>query len=180
MGGASASRSPASGLVCFGIDPGSRKTGWGAVRLSGARRELIDFGVVRLPERAHLAERLRILFAELSERLRACGPACVSLESVFQHRSVRSALVLGQARGVALLAAAQASVPIVEISPAEVKKGVTGSGRADKAQVQAMVRVILGMSKTAPEDASDALAVAMAGAQKHQFEARMGQGGRSP
>lgn len=150
-------------MICFGIDPGSRKTGWGAVSIEGSKLTCIDFGVVRVPESAPLSERLVGIFEGLTEHLGEVKPDRVFLESVFHHKSAQSALVLGQARGVALFSAARAGYPIGEVSPAEVKKAVTGSGRATKEQVQEMVRALLGLAERAPSDAADALSVAIAG-----------------
>lgn len=150
-------------MIVFGIDPGSHKTGWGVVQIDGNSMVSLGHGVIRANAEAALAVRLEVLFAGLREALTAHPPDRVCLESIFHHENARSALVLGHARGVALLAARMAGVPIDEISPAEVKKAVTGSGRADKKQVQEMIRVLLGLRTTAPTDASDALAVAIAG-----------------
>lgn len=150
-------------MLAFGIDPGSRFTGWGAVRVEGSRMTAVDFGVLRLNASAPLADRLVGIFDGLTERLDAIGPDQVFLESVFSNKSAQSALVLGQARGVALLAAARSGCRVGEVSPAEVKKAVTGSGRATKAQVQEMTRALLGLDTKAPSDAADALSVAIAG-----------------
>lgn len=151
-------------MMAFGIDPGSRRTGWGAVRVEGTHARAVDFGVIRLPERLPLADRLMRLHGELGEILRRVEPSRVFLESIFHSKNARSALVLGHARGVAILVAAQSGAALGEISPAEVKRAVTGHGRADKHQVQQMVKVLLGLSVPAAADASDALAVAFAGA----------------
>ncbi len=97
------------------------------------------------------------------------------LESIFHHQSAKSALILGHARGVALLAASRCDRPVREISPAEVKKAVTGSGRSDKHQVQEMIRIQLGLRERAPSDASDALAIAIAGSIRSRF-ARLVEG----
>ena len=155
----------------FGIDPGSRRTGWGVVDVAGSRMIFVQAGVIELDERRPLAERLSALHRGLSEVVSCHRPDCVFLESAFHHKNARSALVLGHARGVALLVASQASETLGEVAPAEVKKAVTGSGRADKSQVQAMIRVILGLPSTPAEDAADALAVAIAGATRRRWDA---------
>ena len=151
-------------MITLGIDPGSRRTGWGVVHLEGSSARAVDYGVIRLSERLPLAERLHRIYDELAEILRIVGPPRVFLESIFHHKNAQSALVLGHARGVAILAAACAGAEVGEISPAEVKRAVTGHGRADKHQVQQMVKILLGLSAPAAADASDALAVAFAGA----------------
>ncbi|MEQ9497082.1 MAG: crossover junction endodeoxyribonuclease RuvC [Deltaproteobacteria bacterium] len=150
-------------MIAFGIDPGSRRTGWGVVQAEGSRMIHLGSGVIRATESQALPLRLHTIHRELEEVLRDRRPDHVFVESVFHSKSAKSALVLGQARGVALLAAAQGGYPIVEITPAEVKKAVTGSGRAEKLQVQEMVKVLLGLKTRAPSDASDALALAIAG-----------------
>lgn len=150
-------------MLAFGIDPGSIKTGFGVVRVSGSRLEFIDAGVIRTESGAPLAERLLDIFAALETQLAAHRPDLVVLESIFHHESARSALVLGHARGVALLAARRSCAETLELSPAEVKKAVSGSGRADKHQMKEMIRMLLALQKAPASDAADALAVAIAG-----------------
>ena len=154
----------------FGIDPGSRRTGWGVIDAAGSRMIYVRAGVIALDEREPLAQRLAALHRELMAVITEHRPDCVFLESAFHHKNARSALVLGHARGVALLVASQADA-LGEVAPAEVKKAVTGSGRADKAQVQAMIRAILGLPSVPAEDAADALAVAIAGATRRRWDA---------
>jgi crossover junction endodeoxyribonuclease RuvC len=161
-------------VICFGIDPGSRRTGWGAVRMDGSRLSQVGCGVIAADLDGSMPDRLREIFDGLEAALAAHSPDVVFLESIFHHKSVRSALVLGQARGVALLAAGGAGRPVGEVSPAEVKKAVTGSGRAEKGQVQEMVRVLLGQERRAQADAADALAIAIAGATRARFDALTG------
>jgi crossover junction endodeoxyribonuclease RuvC len=114
-----------------------------------------------------LSERVEPIFRELSALLAAHRPEVVFVESVFHHRSAQSALILGHARGVALLAARLSECTVRELSPAEIKKAVTGNGRAEKTQVQSMVKVLLRLAdERLPFDASDALAIAIAGCQR--------------
>ncbi|MCC7381791.1 MAG: crossover junction endodeoxyribonuclease RuvC [Deltaproteobacteria bacterium] len=153
-------------MIIFGIDPGSVRTGWGVVRSEGSRIAFVDAGVVRAPAESELSHRMERIFVELNAKLREYGPDHVFLESVFHHKSAKSALILGHARGVALLAARLSAARIDELSPAEIKKAVTGHGRAEKPQVQEMVRIILGLAERAQADAADALAVAIAGVQR--------------
>lgn len=152
------------GTLSFGIDPGSRVTGWGVVRMEGSRASFVDAGVVKVDAKAPLAARLQGVFQGLQSKLQDAQPDLVCLESVFHHKSAKSALVLGQARGVALLCGALSGCPVFEVSPAEVKKMVTGSGRADKQQVAQMLKISLGLTAALPADATDALAIAVAGA----------------
>ena len=149
-----------SGIV-FGIDPGSVVTGYGAVSSTGGRLVCVDCGVVKTPSRWAFPDRLKTIHEGLVETIERNQPEAVAVESVFHARHAASALKLGQARGVALLAAAQAGLPIHEYAPAQVKRAVTGSGRADKDQVRQMVETLLGRKIDLPADATDALAVAI-------------------
>ena len=148
----------------LGIDPGSHRTGWGVVEGSGGRLVCLGAGVVR----AHgtsTAERLRSIHDGLAELLRRFAPEAVSVETVFHAKNAQSALVLGQARGVALLCAAQAGAPVFEYTAGQIKQAATGRGRAEKEQVQTMVRLVLGVDEPLALDASDALAAAICHAQ---------------
>ena len=146
----------------FGVDPGSRRTGYGCIETSGSRHRLIVCGALSAPADAPLPDRLRAVHGGLARLLAAHKPDVVALEDLFYARNARSALVLGHVRGVAMLAAAEAGLPAAEYSPAEVKRAVVGYGRADKHQVQQMVALLLGMdAPPSPLDASDALAVAV-------------------
>jgi crossover junction endodeoxyribonuclease RuvC len=146
----------------FGIDPGSERTGYGCVESDGSRHRLVICGVLAAPPRAGFPERLLAIHDGLATLLARHRPDCVAIEDVFHARNVRSALKLGHARGVALVAATRAGVPVVAYSPAEIKRAVVGYGRAEKHQVQHMIRLLLGLdSAPAPHDVADALAVAI-------------------
>ena len=146
----------------FGIDPGSERTGYGCIEPAGGRHRLVICGSLSAPARATFPEKLTVIHAGLRALLERHRPACVAIEDIFYARNVRSALRLGHARGVALLAAAEAGVPIVEYSPAEIKRAVVGYGRAEKEQVQEMIRLLLGLDAApSPHDVADALAVAV-------------------
>lgn len=146
----------------FGIDPGSERTGYGCVSSDGRRHALVGCGAITVPPRAPFAERLRLIHAGLAALIADTRPDCVALENLFHAANARSALKLGHARGVAMLAAVEAGLPIVEYTPAEVKRAVVGYGRADKQQVQQMVMLLLGLTAVPTSyDASDALAVAI-------------------
>jgi len=146
----------------FGIDPGSIRTGFGCVASDGIRHRLVAAGAVLTPPRASLPEKLLVIHRALAAEIARTRPHCVVVENVFHAANVRSALVLGQARGVALLAAVEAGLPVFEYTPAEVKRAVVGYGRADKQQVQRMVMLLLGLVEApTPFDASDALANAL-------------------
>jgi len=146
----------------FGIDPGSSRTGSGCVDSDGSRQRLVSCGALAMPSGAPFHQRLRDIHRGLARLLREASPDIIVVENVFHAANARSALLLGQARGVALLAAVETEVPIVEYTPAEVKQAVVGYGRAAKAQVQQMVKLLLGLDRVpTPHDAADALAIAV-------------------
>ena len=146
----------------FGIDPGSVRTGYGCVETDGSRHQLIACGAIASPLRAALPERLHRIHDGLVRLLAEHRPDCVAIENLFHAKNVKSALVLGHARGVAVLAAVEAGVPVAEYTPAEVKLAVTGYGRAEKVQLQRMVALLLGLDKApSPHDAADAIALAI-------------------
>ena len=146
----------------LGIDPGTATTGYGVVESAGSSLHAIEFGVVRTESVAPFAERLVDIYRELSEVIRRTKPDAVSIEKLFFNTNVTSAISVGQARGVAALAAAHAGLEVSEFGPLEVKEAVVGYGRADKSQVQEMVRVLLGLDDLPrPDDAADGLAIAI-------------------
>lgn len=146
----------------FGIDPGSERTGYGCVETDGSRHRIVASGAITIPGPATFPHKLLTIHSRLTSLLGECRPDCVAIESLFHATNVRSALKLGHARGVAMLAAVEAGLPVVEYSPAEVKRAVVGYGRAEKHQVQQMVKLILGLAAPpSPHDAADALAVAI-------------------
>jgi crossover junction endodeoxyribonuclease RuvC len=146
----------------FGIDPGSVRTGYGCVQSDGSRHRLITCGAIRLPDTHSFPRKLQAIHAGLVALLAQHQPDCVAVESLFHAANAQSALKLGHARGVAILAAVEAGIEIVEYTPAEVKQSVVGYGRAEKSQVQSMVQLLLGLAEPpAPFDASDALAIAV-------------------
>jgi crossover junction endodeoxyribonuclease RuvC len=146
----------------FGIDPGSARTGYGCVQSDGTRHRLIVCGAISSPVSRSFPEKLQIIHAGLAALLAEHRPDCVAIENLFHAVNARSALKLGHARGVAMLAAVEAGLPITEYTPAEVKQAVVGYGRAEKGQVQSMIQLLLGLSvPPTPHDASDALAIAV-------------------
>lgn len=146
----------------LGVDPGTRATGYGLVERDGPRHRLLECGVIRPGRDADLTARLLEIHLGLLELIDRLQPDCVALEGVFFGRNARSAIVLGHARGVLLLAAALRSVPVHEYSPREVKKRVVGTGAATKEQVGFMVRKHLRLQETpSPSDAADGCAIAL-------------------
>ena len=146
----------------FGIDPGSVRTGYGCIETDGTRHRLVTCGAISTTAQASLPERLRIIHGRLLDLLTLAAPACVAIENLFHAKNVRSALTLGHARGVAVLAAVEAGLPVIEYTPAEIKLAVVGYGRAEKTQLQHMVKLLLGLDTApSPHDAADALAIAI-------------------
>jgi crossover junction endodeoxyribonuclease RuvC len=146
--------------LILGIDPGSRKTGFGIINSVSGRHEYITSGIIRLPE-ADLPERLKIIFEGITELIEQYCPQQFSIEQVFMGNNAASALKLGQARGAAIVAAVTQNLPVAEYSARQIKQSVVGSGGADKAQVQHMVKTLLKLPAAPSEDAADALAAAM-------------------
>jgi len=146
----------------FGIDPGSARTGYGCVQGDGTRHRVVAYGAIGISASRTFPEKLHIIHRELKTLLTRHRPDCVAIENLFHAVNAKSALKLGHARGVAMLAAVEAGVPIFEYTPAEVKQSVVGYGRAEKGQVQSMMQLLLGLSEPpAPFDAADALAIAV-------------------
>ena len=149
-------------MKVFGIDPGSERTGYGCVETDGSRHRLVVCGAIATSPRAAFPDKLLAIHDRLATLLAECRPDAVAVESIFYATNVRSALKLGHARGVVLLAAVEAGFPVAEYTPAEIKRAVVGYGRAEKHQVQEMVRLLLGLRTVpSPNDAADALAVAI-------------------
>ena len=149
-------------MIIFGIDPGSERTGYGCVDSDGRSHRLVACGAISAPAHASFPDRLLRIHAALCALLAEHRPDAVAIENVFHSKNVRSALKLGHARGVALLAASEAGLCVFEYAPTEIKRAVVGYGRADKPQVQQMVKLLLGLeTMDGPYDVSDALAVAI-------------------
>jgi crossover junction endodeoxyribonuclease RuvC len=149
-------------LIVLGIDPGTAALGWGIVERTGARLRMVDAGCLATAATQPMPQRLLAVHALLDELIALHRPDLVAVERVFFSKNAQTAFAVGQARGVVLLAAAQAEVPVVEATPNEVKTAVTGHGRAEKDQVARMVAVCLTLAAPpTPDDTSDALAVAI-------------------
>lgn len=149
-------------MIVLGVDPGTANTGYGIIARDGNRLRPIDHGHLETLAGRPLAERLLTIHQGILELIDEHRPDVVGVESLYFNKNVQSALAVGQARGVVLLAAAQRGIPVVEVNPNEVKVAVTGYGRADKGQVQRMVQALLGLAEIPrPDHAADALAVAI-------------------
>lgn len=165
----------------FGIDPGYGRCGWGAVETNGSQLRLLACGVIETPAGEPLSRRLAALHHELARLLAQYRPGEAAVEELFFAKNVKTAIAVGQARGVVLLACAQAGVELAEYKPAEIKLAVSGYGAAAKTQVQHMVRLLLAMPEVPRlDDASDALAVAICHAHSRGLRAltdsRKGEG----
>ena len=156
--------------LVLGIDPGTAITGYGLVWGDGDGLRLMDYGVITTPSDSSLPQRLQEIYRQLTAIIQERQPAAAAVEKLFFSRNVRTALSVGQARGVTLLAMANADIEIHEYTPLEVKQAVVGYGRATKIQVQEMVKMLLELdSVPQPDDAADAIAVAIC----HIHSARM-------
>jgi len=158
----------------LGLDPGIRCTGYGIIAVHGRQPTLVDYGTITPPVDASMGERLSVLYDDLAQLIDMSKPDEFAIEATFYGVNVKSALILGQARGVALLCAAHHRLPAAEYAPRKVKLATTGNGRAAKEQVRYMVQRILNMDHPPqPMDASDALAVALC---HHQQSSLAGAG----
>jgi crossover junction endodeoxyribonuclease RuvC len=162
----------------LGIDPGTGSTGYGIIDVEGNRLRHVDNGVVSTRSRDPLPLRLQTIYSGLREILDRYAPSCVAVEQVFLAKNPRAALTLGHARGVALLAGIHSDLPVSEYSALQVKSAVVGYGRADKQQVQQMVKTLLNLPEVAQEDAADALAVAICHANSRTLNQALAQSGR--
>ncbi|BCG46152.1 Crossover junction endodeoxyribonuclease RuvC [Citrifermentans bremense] len=148
-------------MIILGIDPGSRKTGYGIISQQGNRLIHVDNGAIFTQSAKDFPERLERIFTGLSEIIAQYRPEVVAVEDVFLAKNAQSALKLGQARGAAIVAAVNVGLPVHEYTAMQVKQAVVGTGRAEKTQVQQMIKALLNLPEVAQEDASDALAVAI-------------------
>lgn len=164
------------GLRILGLDPGSQHTGFGVIERRGSRMHLIAQGRISPPRGQRLETRLAFLSRELADVVECHGPRAVAMETLFHGVNPKSLIVLAQARGALLVTLALAGLRCREYSPAEVKSALTGHGRADKQQVQRMVRLVLGLGEEPLSvDASDALAVALCFAQRQRLDRLSGK-----
>jgi crossover junction endodeoxyribonuclease RuvC len=150
------------GRVILGLDPGTASTGFGVISLVGNRLRALEFGVVETAAGTPLEQKLEHIFVDVAGLLQRYRPAATAVESLFFNANVRTALAVGQARGVTLLACSQAGCEVFEYTPQQVKQAVVGYGKASKEQVMEMVRVLLGLQEAPrPDHAADALGVAI-------------------
>lgn len=146
----------------LGVDPGTGLTGFGVIDVKGASYSLVDGGVIKTTPNSPLAERLQVIYEDMTEVIKQTRPDIVSVEKLFFAQNVTTAIAVSHARGVILLTAEQAHLPVVEYTPLQIKQALTGYGRAQKAQMQEMVRVVLKLKVLPqPDDCADALAAAI-------------------
>lgn len=154
----------------LGIDPGTGILGFGVIDVIKSKPQLVDGGVIRTPVKEDDAVRLLTIYEELTDIIATTKPQIMSVEKLFFARNVTTAMTVSQARGVVLLCAKQAGMEIYEYTPMQIKLAVTGYGKADKKQMQEMVRILLGLSEVPkPDDAADAIAAALTHAQSAKY-----------
>jgi len=154
--------------IIIGIDPGTRITGYGIIEVTGTAYRPLDYGCIRPPPKLKLSDRYLILFNAIDELLHKYRPHALSVETQYVEKNVQSAIKLGMARGMAIIAAKRHGLPVFEYAPTKAKLSVVGNGKASKEQVQGMVKLLLSLKELpTPEDAADALALALCHAQSY-------------
>jgi len=160
-----------TGHTILGIDPGTATMGWGVIRQEGNRLRYVQHGAVTTPADWEMPRRLSRLFDGVTELVEGYRPETVAVEELFFNTNVTTAITVGQARGVTLLAAYRAGIQVYEYTPLQVKQAITSYGRAEKRQMQEMVKTLLNLREVPkPDDAADGLAIAVC----HAFSSRMG------
>lgn len=163
-------------MIILGVDPGTATTGYGLINKQGQQYEVIDFGCITTPANTPLHDRLDTIFEELSEIIEKHKPEHIAVEELFFANNAKTAIAVGQARGVILLAGKKKGLSVFEYTPLEVKMALTGYGRADKNQIQQMVKALLMLTEIPkPDDAADALAIAICHGQSHKPEYKIGK-----
>lgn len=160
-------------MVILGIDPGLATTGYGIINLQTAngRLQIVDYGCVKTSAKLSFAERLKIIYSEIEQLVKKYQPDKIAIEKIFFAKNVKTAMQVGEARGVITLAAVRNNLSILEFTPLQVKQALTGYGRASKEQIQEMVKAILSLREIPrPDDAADALAIAITGANTKVYE----------
>ena len=165
------------GHTILGIDPGTATMGWGVVRQEGSRLRYMQHGAITTPSNWAMPRRLGRLFDGVTQLLEGYRPDTVAVEELFFNTNVTTAITVGQARGVALLAAYRAGLEVAEYTPLQVKQAITSYGRAEKRQVQEMVRTLLNLREIPrPDDAADGLAIAITHAFSSRIPGKVGVG----
>lgn len=158
--------------VILGIDPGTCITGYGVIKISSRIMETIDYGCIKPPANYHLHKRYLIIYEAMEELIQTHKPNYIAIENQFVYKNAQSALKLGMAKGIIILAATRKEIPVYEYAPKQAKLAVIGKGSASKEQVQKMMQMLLGLAKPpTPQDAADALSLAVCHAHHLKFQA---------
>ncbi len=161
--------------IIIGVDPGTTVTGYGIIRIEASHYSVLDYGCICPPPQLKITDRYLIIYNGLEELLELHKPHVLAIETQFVHKNIQSAIKLGMARGVVIVAAKKRGMKVVEYSPSKAKKAVSGNGRASKSQVQGMVQKLLALKNIPePEDAADALALALCHAHSRRFSEVLG------
>lgn len=161
--------------IILGIDPGTVKTGYGLIRVEDGQLQTIDYGVIRPPAKQKLTDRYLIIYEGIDHLIERHEPQILVVETQFVHKNPSSALKLGMARGIAIIAAKKKQMQVFEYAPTRAKLAVVGNGRASKFQVQGMMQRLLNLATLPPEDAADALALALCHAQSCKYRYAYGE-----
>ena len=157
--------------IVLGIDPGFGIAGFGVISVQGATSTMVEYGCIKTSPQKSFATRLNILFDETTKLISRISPQIIAIEKLYFENNAKTAIDVGQARGVIMLAAVQSHIPIVECTPLQVKLAATGYGKAEKRQVQQMIKTLLHLKETPkPDDAADALAIAFCGSQMFSYQ----------
>ena len=157
-------------MIILGIDPGFAIVGVGVIEYTGNKFKVIDYFAITTKAHTPIEERLKIIYDSMNETIEKYSPDFIAVEELFFNNNAKTAIQVGQARGVILLAGVNAGVPIYEYTPLQVKQSVVGYGRADKTQVQQMIKAILNLNKVPkPDDVADALAIAVCHAHSYKM-----------
>ncbi|MHB1419066.1 MAG: crossover junction endodeoxyribonuclease RuvC [Bacillota bacterium] len=168
-------------MLVLGIDPGTAITGYGIVETRGHSLKTVAYGQIVTSAGEPMPERLHIIYNDLTELIKIYSPEAMAVEKLFFNKNTRTALSVGQAVGVTMLAAACASIKVTEYTPLQVKQAVVGYGRAAKEQVQQMVKMLLGLEEIPrPDDIADALALAICHCHAHSLQDLVSRGGKNP
>ncbi len=157
-------------MIIFGIDPGYGIIGYGVIEKIGNKYNVLDYGVVTTPAKTDLSIRLNMMYDEIDAKIKQYNPDCIAIEELFFNKNITTAIAVAQARGALVLCATKANKKIYEYTPLQIKQAITGYGRADKGQMQRMVQILLNLTSIPkPDDAADALAVALCCGNSERF-----------
>ena len=157
-------------MIIFGIDPGYGIIGYGVIEKLGNKYNVLDYVVVTTPAKTELSFRLNMMYDEIDAKIKEYNPDCIAIEELFFNKNITTAIAVAQARGALVLCATKAGKKIYEYTPLQIKQAITGYGRADKGQMQRMVQILLNLTSIPkPDDAADALAVALCCGNSERF-----------